>query len=78
MKKVILCAAVVSAFSFASCEKERNCTCTTTSTFGGASTTSTSIRTFKDVTKGQAKTLCKGWTETDGNGAVTTADCKLN
>jgi hypothetical protein len=78
MKKVILFAAVASAFSFASCEKERNCTCTTSYTFAGTTTSSTSVKTYKDVTKSQAKTLCAGYTETDPNGAVTTADCKLN
>jgi hypothetical protein len=32
MKKVILFAAVLSAFSFASCKKDRSCTCSSTST----------------------------------------------
>jgi len=32
MKKLILSAAVLSAFSFASCKKDHTCTCTTTST----------------------------------------------
>jgi hypothetical protein len=75
MKKIVLCALVITAF--ASCEKERTCTCTETNTFGGVSTTSTSIKTYKDVTKRQATILCVSWTETDPNGSVTTADCKL-
>lgn len=78
MKKVILSAAVLSAFSFASCEKERTCTCTSTYTYGGSSTPTTSAKTYKDVTKRQAKTLCVGYTETDANGGVTTTDCKLD
>lgn len=78
MKKIILSTAVITSLLFASCEKERTCACTYTSTFAGASTTSTSAKTYKDVTKSQGKTLCAGWTETDPNGTVTTADCKLN
>lgn len=31
MKKILVLAAVVSAFSFASCKKDHSCTCTTTS-----------------------------------------------
>jgi hypothetical protein len=79
MKKVILFAAVVSAISFASCKKERDCACTTTTNYGGASTTSSQTITYKDVTKKQAKTLCASWTTTDtSNGAVTTQSCTLN
>ena len=32
MKKILLFAAVLSAFTFASCKKERTCSCTTTTT----------------------------------------------
>ena len=78
MKKIILFAAVVSAISFASCKKERDCSCTTTSAFGGATTSSSSVVTYKDVTKKQGKTLCVSYTTTDASGAVTTADCKLD
>ena len=79
MKKVVLFAAVLSAMSFASCKKERDCTCTVTETQPGQIATSyTSTRTYKDVKKSQAKTLCAGWTETSPGGTVTTADCKLN
>lgn len=78
MKKTILFVAVLAAISFASCKKERECTCTVTSTFGGTSSSGTQTRTYKDVTKKQAKTLCAGWTETSASGTVTTADCKLN
>lgn len=78
MKKVILGATVITLALFASCEKERNCTCTITETFAGSTTTTTTSKTYKDVTRSQGKTLCAGWTETDANGKVTTADCKLN
>ena len=41
MKKIFLFAAVLSAFTFASCKKDRTCTCTSTTTSGGSSTTGT-------------------------------------
>ncbi len=78
MKKTILFVAVLSAISFASCKKERACTCTSTTTFAGSTSTGAQTKTYKDVTKKQAKTLCVGYTTTDGSGAVTTVDCKLN
>jgi hypothetical protein len=78
MKKVILFAAVVSAISFTSCKKERDCTCTVTkSTPGLGTATYTEKTTYKDVTKSQGKNNCISWTKTDDNGAVTTEDCTL-
>jgi hypothetical protein len=77
MKKVILFAAVATAFSFASCKKEHDCRCTYTTTFGGVSTTSTSTETYKDVTKKNAKTLCVSSTSTSDNGVVTTSSCTV-
>jgi hypothetical protein len=77
MKKVTLFAAVLTAFTFASCEKERDCTCTTTNAYAGTSTSSTQTIVYKDVTKKQAKTLCASYTTTDASGTTTTQDCKL-
>jgi hypothetical protein len=78
MKKVILFAAVVSAFSLASCKKERDCKCTTTTTYAGSSVSGTANTTYKDVTKKQAKMNCISYTRTGDNGQVTTYDCKLD
>lgn len=77
MKKLMLVAAVA-VIGLASCKKERDCTCTTTTTFGGSSSSSTQTTVLKDVTKGQAKTICHSSTTTDASGAVTTQDCKLD
>lgn len=78
MKKVILFAAAVAAISMSSCVKERGCTCTTNSTYAGVTTSSTQKLIYKDVTKKQAKTLCKGYTTTDDNGNTMTKDCSLD
>ncbi len=79
MKKVILFAAVATAFSFASCKQEHDCKCSSTTTFGATtSPAATSTVTYKDVTKRHAKTLCVSSTETDANGAVTTSTCTVD
>lgn len=79
MKKVILFAAVLSAFTFASCKKEHDCKCSTTSTFAGSTSPATTTTvTYKDVTKRNAKTLCVSSTETDADGRVTTSTCSLD
>ncbi len=79
MKKVILFAAVTTAFSFASCKKEHDCKCSSTYTFGGAtSAAETNTITYKDVTKKNAKTLCVSSTETDANGGVRTTSCSVD
>ncbi len=59
MKKVFLFAAVITAFSFASCKKDYTCTCTSTAASGAAGiTTSTTIHD----TKSKATTACNNLT----------------
>ncbi|MDF2436861.1 MAG: hypothetical protein K0Q95_1237 [Bacteroidota bacterium] len=60
MKKIILFAAVISAFSFASCKKDRSCTCTSTST-----TTTVSDKVYDNNAKPAVST-----TTTDSNGGT--------
>jgi hypothetical protein len=79
MKKVILFATILSAVSFTSCVKERDCTCTSTYTpAGGSAISTTQVYTYKDVTKRQAKNNCISMTYTDAAAGVHTEDCKLN
>ena len=68
MKKVLLFIAVVSAFSFASCKKDRTCTCT------GANP---SVTTYKQSKKAAARAHCLSYTETVGAATLTTT-CTLN
>jgi len=79
MKKVFLFVAVVSAFSFASCKKDRVCTCTTTDSTTGAVTESKT--TLYKVKKGDAMERCIGEQTVTTSGAVSfTGDkttCKL-
>lgn len=75
MKKVLLFAAVVSAFTFASCAKDRTCTCVTTSTVPG-STSSTDIVTYPKSHKEDARRRCLSGTSTSG-GYTTTVACTL-
>ena len=69
MKKVFLFVAVVSAFSFASCKKDRVCTCVDQ---GG----STHSVTYTQSTKGNAAAACLSYTETNNN-TTTTVTCTL-
>ena len=79
MKKVILFAAVTTAFTFASCKKEHDCKCSSTTTFGGSTSAAVETTvTYKDVTKKNAKTLCVSTTKTDASGSVTTNTCTLD
>jgi hypothetical protein len=79
MKKIFLFLAVVSAFSFASCKKDRVCTCTTNQTSNGITTTSTDVTTYNDSRQSDARELCQGQatTTTNGNGSTTATTCKL-
>ena len=70
MKKVILFVAVISAFSFASCKKDRTCTCVTSP--GGGTT----VETFTASTKGNASAACLSYSQTS-NGTTTTTTCTL-
>jgi hypothetical protein len=79
MKKILLFVAVVTAFSFASCKKDRTCTCTTTSTMPGT-TASTSSITYTDAKKADARAACVSnsysW-DFGGTSYVTTNTCEL-
>jgi hypothetical protein len=80
MKKVLLFVAVVTAASFASCKKDRVCTCTSTTTPGGGAST-TSVVTYTEAKKGDARAACLSSTQTDvfgGTSYTTTRDCSLN
>ena len=76
MKKVLLFVAVVAAFSFASCKKDRVCTCTTTSTAPG-STSTTSVTTITKAKKGDAKKACINSSSVSGTYTITST-CTLN
>ncbi len=82
MKKVILFVAVVSAFSFASCKKDRVCTCTVTSTYGGMTSTSTDITTYTQSKKSAAMSHCLSRSESGSNNGIgawtRTWTCSLN
>jgi len=59
MKKVILFVVVISAFSFASCKKDRVCTCTTVTVAAGQTTTSDpQVVTYTKAKKGDAMSHC--------------------
>jgi hypothetical protein len=75
MKKVLLLVAVVAAFSFVSCKKDRVCTCTTSSTEVGSSS-STFIVTYTKSMKHDARGNCMGYTQLDG-GVTVTRTCTL-
>jgi hypothetical protein len=70
MKKGLLFVAVISAFSFASCKKDRTCTCVTDP--GG----STSVVTYTKAKKGDATAACLSTTEVN-NGTTITTTCTL-
>lgn len=70
MKKGLLFVAVIAAFSFASCKKDRVCTCVSSN--GGG----TSVVTYTDAKKGDAKAACLTYTETY-NGTTETKTCTL-
>lgn len=79
MKKVLLFVAVVAAFSFASCKKDRTCTCTNTSTAPG-STATTSVKTYTDAKKGDARAACSSYSYTSDFGGISyvyTSTCEL-
>jgi hypothetical protein len=73
MKKVILFAAVVSAFSFASCKKDHTCTCTDTNT------STTSWTTVKNYDNSAIADVTTSGSSTDSNSdayVVTINDAK--
>ncbi|MES2395005.1 MAG: hypothetical protein V4549_03340 [Bacteroidota bacterium] len=74
MKKLFICVAVISAFSFASCKKDRTCTCTTVYADGSPATTD--VVTIIDSKKGDAKKVCIDHTTGTGTDLETTT-CEL-
>ena len=75
MKKVLLFGAVVAAFTFASCAKDRTCTCTTTNTAPGSVATA-DVVTFTKAHKGDARYNRMDFTQTVGRYTETTT-CTL-
>ncbi|MCE9540252.1 MAG: hypothetical protein K8R85_13700 [Bacteroidetes bacterium] len=75
MKKILLFGAVVSAFSFASCKKDRTCTCVRTSTEPGYVST-TGITTYTKAKKGDARVACSSYSYLNATYTVTTT-CEL-
>jgi hypothetical protein len=78
MKKTILFIAVLSAFSFASCKKDRVCTCT--STVNGVSSGSPEIITYTKAKKADARAACSSVTVTEtmgGSAFVIVKTCTL-
>jgi hypothetical protein len=74
MKKVLFIA-VVAVASLASCKKDRTCTCTYT--YSDGSPTNTSVVTYTEAKKGDAKKACVSGYSVDTNGDKTTATCEL-
>ena len=68
MKKIFLFVAVVSAFSFASCKKDRVCTCTEDGY--------TSVVTYTKARKGDARSQCLSYSWVDA-GVTKTRTCSL-
>lgn len=73
MKKGLLFVAVIAAFSFASCKKDRTCTCT--STTNGVADPEPLVIVFTESRKGDARKNCLSQTNTNtynnGNNTVT-------
>jgi len=55
MKKVLI-TGVLAVLAMSSCKKDRTCTCTT------AGSTTTDVKTYTSVTKGQMKANCYSYT----------------
>jgi len=83
MKKIILLAIAFVAFSISSCKKDFVCECTTTytSSSGNVTTDTDDNVTYRDVKKGEAKSLCQKSTyvsvSPSGGTSTTVSDCKL-
>lgn len=82
MKKGLLFIAVISAFSFASCKKDRTCTCTNTT--NGVADSTPDVTLYTKATKGDARANCidHTYTYTYNNGitdvtTTTVVACEL-
>ncbi len=71
MKKGLLFVAVISAFSFASCKKDRTCTCQTDTPGSTAN-----VVTYTKAKKSQAEAACLSSKQTY-NGITVTTTCTL-
>ncbi|OFX28672.1 MAG: hypothetical protein A2X08_04560 [Bacteroidetes bacterium GWA2_32_17] len=74
MKKLLLIVAVITAFSFVSCKKDRTCTCTTS--VNGTVVGDPNITTYNKSMKGDARLFCMSTTEVDGS-TTTKVECTL-
>ena len=72
MKKTVLFIAVVAAFSFASCKKDRTCTCTD-STSGATA----QVTTYPKSTMAAARANCLSYTHVNPAGTTITTTCNL-
>lgn len=83
MKKITFIAIAIVAFSMSSCKKDFVCECTTTytSSSGNVTTNTNDNVTYRDVKKGEAKSLCQKSTivnvNSNGGTSTTVNDCKL-
>jgi len=72
MKKLAFVLLAFGAISVSSCKKSYTCTCTTSTTFGGVTTTSSSVKIIPDATQAQAATICiAGESYAQGNSQIT-------
>ncbi|WP_317898229.1 hypothetical protein [Aurantibacillus circumpalustris] len=83
MKKILLLTACVGLISLTSCKKDRVCECTNTytSSSGNVTTDPASNITYKNISGGDAKSLCQKSTTTyvnqSGDTSIQVSDCKL-
>ncbi len=77
MKKILLFVIVASAFTFASCKKDRTCTCVYSSTSNGVTVSSTEVTIYPDSKKHDASLYCVSSSQTQANGDKDEAICTL-
>jgi hypothetical protein len=83
MKKILIVTACLGLISLSSCKKDRVCECTNTYTNSNGNVTTDPVAnvTYKDVKKGDAKTICQKSTSTyvnqSGGTSTSVNDCKL-
>ncbi len=78
MKKILLFVVVASAFTFASCRKDRTCTCVYKETSNGVTVSSTKTVTYVDSKKHDASIFCGSTKETEANGDTEENTCTLD
>ena len=74
MKKLLLIVAVITAFSFVSCTKDRTCTCT--DSVNGTVVGDPDVITYNKSNKGDARENCMSYTVVDGS-TTTKRECTL-